>query len=191
MNPKAKSGYYDRTELVKIGFNKLGDDVLISRKTSIYNPELIEIGNNVRIDDFCILSGKIYIGNNIHISAYVALYGKYGIKINDFAGISPKSVIFSATDDFSGKYMVGPMISNKITKLIKKEVIIEKFVQIGAGCIIMPGVILKEGAAIGAMSFVNKIISEWTIAVGIPCKEIKKRRKNILHLYKKYFSNDF
>ena len=50
--------FYSKEELENIGFAEIGHNVLVSKKASIYKPELIEIGNNVRIDDFCILSGK-------------------------------------------------------------------------------------------------------------------------------------
>ena len=147
----------------------------------------MEIGSNVRIDDFCILSGIISIGNYIHISAYTALYGKGGIRIKDFAGISPRCIIFSALDDFGGEYMVGPFIPDSLVNVIKKEVIIEKFVQIGAGSIVFPGVVLEEGVATGAMSLIKTNISKWTIAAGVPCKRIKERNRNILQLYERNF----
>ena len=65
--------FYTKKELKKIGFKSVGSNVSISNKTSIYNPQNITIGNNVRIDDFCFLSagiGGIQIGNYIHISIY-------------------------------------------------------------------------------------------------------------------------
>ena len=49
-------GFYSKEQLEKIGFKSLGENVLISDKTSIYSPENISIGNDVRIDDFSILS---------------------------------------------------------------------------------------------------------------------------------------
>ena len=69
------NSFYEKNELERLGIKKIGKNVLISRKASIYNPEEILIGNNVRIDDFCILSGKIKLGSNIHISSFCALYG--------------------------------------------------------------------------------------------------------------------
>lgn len=55
-------GFYSREQLEKIGFKFLGNNVLISDKTSIYSPENISIGNNVRVDDFSILSA----GGRVH-----------------------------------------------------------------------------------------------------------------------------
>ena len=177
--------FYSTDELKELGIKKFGKNVYISKKASIYSPKELVIGNNVRIDDFCILSGNIKIGNYVHISAYVALYGKYGIEINDFCGCSARCTLYSATDDFSGNFMISPMVPEELTNIISGKIILKKFVQIGANTLIMPKTICEEGAAVGAMSFVNKSLKEWTIYAGIPCKEIKERSKNIKELSKK------
>jgi galactoside O-acetyltransferase len=65
------NSFYSEIELSKLGLKDYGKNVLISKKCSIYSPEKISIGNNVRIDDFCILSGNIILGSNIHISTFV------------------------------------------------------------------------------------------------------------------------
>jgi len=69
-----KTSFLSKNELRQVGFARYGRNVLISRKVSFYYPEKIEIGNNVRIDDFCILSGHIVMGNYIHIAAYCGLF---------------------------------------------------------------------------------------------------------------------
>lgn len=178
------SSFYDCNELMRIGFQNIGTNVLISKKASIYSPELISIGNNVRIDDYCILSGKISIGSHIHISAYSALYGKYGITLEDFTTISGRNIIYSASDDYSGEYLTNPMIPEKYTNVSGGEVIIKKHSIIGAGCIIMPNLTVEEGTAVGAMSFVNRSTEPWSIYVGIPAKKIKNRRRDLLRLEK-------
>lgn len=172
--------FYSETELKSMGFKQIGDNVKISKKASIYTPEDITIGSNVRIDDFTILSGKIDIGNYVHISAYTALYGKYGIKIGNYCGCSPRSIIFSATDDFSGEYMISPMVPKEYTNIIGGTVILEDFVQLGANTIVMPKSVIHKGSVTGAFSFVNKDLEEWGIYAGIPAKRIKERSKNLL-----------
>lgn len=176
--------FYSEKELKKLGLKKIGEDVKISRKVSIYSPEEITIGNHVRIDDFAILSGKIEIGNYVHISAYVALYGKYGIKIGNYCGCSARSTIFSATDDFSGNYMISPMVPEEYTNIISGEVVFEDFVQIGANTIVMPNTTIHKGSATGAFTYVNKNLDEWGIYVGIPANRLKDRNKNLLELSK-------
>ena len=53
------NSFYTKQEIASFKFKSVGNNVLISRKASIFSPENISIGNNVRIDDFCLLSGKI------------------------------------------------------------------------------------------------------------------------------------
>ena len=97
------NSFYSEKELMELKLKKIGSNVKISRKASIYLPEKIEIGNNVRIDDFCLLSGNVLIKDNVHISAYTALYGGGKIEIGNFSGCSPRCTLISASDDFSGK----------------------------------------------------------------------------------------
>ena len=51
--------YYSKEQLNQMGFKGLDKNVKISDKESIYDCNEIEIGDNSRIDDFCIVSGKI------------------------------------------------------------------------------------------------------------------------------------
>lgn len=174
------SSFYTEKELSEIGLKSFGENVLISRKCSIYAPEKISIGNNVRIDDFCILSGNITLGSNIHISAFCALYGSNGIVMEDYTGMSPRSIIFSATDDFSGEYLIGPIHPAEYTNVKGGVVILQKYVQLGANTIVLPSVIIGEGAVTGAMTFVNKNLTGWGIYTGIPAKLLRKRSNNLL-----------
>ena len=169
--------FYSLDELRTFGFGALGSDVRISRKCSIYNAEQIHIGNHVRIDDFCILSGKITLRSYIHISAYCALYGRFGITLGDFCGLSPRTTVFSASDDFSGRALISPMVPEEFISLTVGAVTLDDFCQVGADSVLMPGVTLKEGAVCGAFSFVNTSLDAWTINAGIPCALLKARHK--------------
>lgn len=176
------NSFYTLRELSDIGFKSVGQNVLISRFARFYEPENIEIGSNVRIDDFCILSGKIKLGNFIHISAYTALYGRFGIEMEDYTGLSPRCTIFSASDDFSGDYLMGPMVDSKFTNLIGDKVLIKKYSQIGSNCVILPGITINEGVAVGAMSLVNQDLDSWKIYTGIPAIYSKDRSKKLLDI---------
>jgi acetyltransferase-like isoleucine patch superfamily enzyme len=184
------NNFYSLDELNEIGFKSLGKNVLISRKSSIYGAKSISIGDNVRVDDFCILSSKISIGNNVHIAAYSALYGgKKGIVIHDFANISSKVVIYSISDDYSGETMTNPMVPGKYKNVKEEEVIIERHVIIGSGCVVLPGVLLKEGSSFGAMTLINRSSEPWSVYAGIPYKKIKDRSKELLKLEEKFLES--
>ena len=176
------NSFYSEIELAELGLKSYGSNVLISRKCSIYSPEKISIGNNVRIDDFCILSGNIMLGNNVHISAYCALYGAEGIEFKDYSGCSARTTIYSAMDDFSGDFLIGPMSPEETTNVIGGKVTIGRFVQLGAHCLVFPRVTIHEGSVVGALSLVTKDISEWSIYVGIPAKKLRDRSKGLLKL---------
>lgn len=184
------NSFYTIEELNNIGFENLGENVLISKKASIYGAGNISIGNNVRIDDFCILSGKIIIGNYVHIAAYSALFaGDEGIIFGDFTGISSRSVIYAASDDYSGEFLTNPTLSDEYRNVISKRVVLEKHALIGTNCTVLPGVTIKEGTSIGACSLITKNCDEWGIYVGIPAKRIKERSKKILDLEKQFLNN--
>ena len=50
----------------------------------------------------------------------------------------------------------------------------------GTGSVIMPGVTIGEGSAVGALSYVNKSLGSWGIFGGIPAKKLKERDKALL-----------
>ena len=184
------ASFYTVEELEQIGFSKIGTNVLISRKASIYGAEEMVIGNNVLIDDFCILSGKITIGDFVHIAAYSALFGgSEGIELKDFSGLSSRCVIYASSDDYSGNSLTNPTIPDKYTNVTNQKVILEKHVIIGTGSIIMPGVIIGEGSAIGSMSLVNKSVQPWGMYIGIPCKKVKDRSKTLLDIEKEFIKS--
>ncbi len=179
------NSFLSDSEIQSIGFKSIGRGCLISRKASFYGANNIILGDKVRIDDFCVLSGIITIGSHVHVSAYVALYGAMGITLEDFSGISARSTVYSAMDDFSGDYMVGPMLPEFLTNVTGGPVIIKKYVQIGAHSILFPDLIVGEGAVVGACSMVKESLDSWGVYAGIPCRLLKKRSMGLLDLSKK------
>lgn len=180
-----KNSFLSREEIEEIGFKNIGSNVQISKKISVYNPSEVSIGDNTRIDDFCVLSGNIKIGKNVHVAAGVYLFGgDEGIIIGDYVGISSRCSIYALTDDYSGNYLTNPTIDDKYKNVIKKQVIFKKHSIVGSGSVILPGSILEEGVAIGSMCLVNGPTDPWSIYVGIPYRKLKERSKRILELEK-------
>jgi len=183
--------YLSESELAVMGFKHLGKNVKISTRASIYNADQIEIGDNSRVDDFCLLSGKITVGNYTHIVPYCNLAGgEKGIIIEDFIALSYGVHVFTQSDDYSGNTLINPMIPEKYKNVTREAVYIRKHSIIGAGSIIMPGVELKEGTSIGAMSLVRKSTEEWSIYVGNPARKIKNRSKGLLELEKAFLTEE-
>lgn len=184
------TSFYSEEELKELGLGSFGENVKISRKSSIYGAASISIGDNVRVDDFCILSGHIELGSHIHIAAYTALYGgDKGIYISDFANLSSRICVYSVSDDYTGETMTNPMVPDEYKNVESKPVFIGRHAIIGSTSVVLPGVTIAEGSSFGSFSFINRDSEPWSINAGIPFKKIKERSKGLLKLEAKYLAS--
>lgn len=184
--------FYSEKELKNLGFKSIGSNVLISNKSSFYGIERIEIGDNVRIDDFSVLSageGGIKIGSYIHIAVFTSLIGAGRITLNDFCNISSKVSIYSSNDDYSGESLTNPMVSNEYTNVTSAPVTLQKHVIIGSGAILLPNVHIGTGCAIGALSLVNQNCEDFGIYTGVPAKKTKQRSTTLMQLEEDFLSS--
>lgn len=186
-----KTSFYNEEELKEIGLKVYGKNVLISRNATIYGADKISIGDNVRIDDFCILSGNISLGSYIHIAAYCGLFGgEAGIIMEDFTTLSSRCAVYGVSDDYSGEALTNPMLPDKFRNVTEGTVTIKKHSIVGTGSSILPNVTIGEGCSVGSMSLINKSIDDWGIYAGIPCKRIKERKKDLLALEKEFLKEE-
>lgn len=184
-------GILSREQIIEMGFAGVGDNARLSDKASYYNCSKISIGNNVRIDDFCVLSagdGGIEIGNYVHIAVNVSLIGKGKIALHDFSAISARTTVYSSNDDYSGEALSNPTIHTDYTNVTHADVTIGRHAIIGTGCVILPGASLDEGVAIGALSLVNKKCEAFGIYFGTPAIRIRERSRNLLELEKAFLA---
>ncbi len=185
--------YYTIEELQKRGVIVEGSDIWISRKASLYpNEEGISIGDHVRIDDFSVLVGNIEINNYIHIGSHCGVHASQGGKVifEDYSGISSNVQIYATSDAFDGEFMTGrPGLPKTLFNPTVGEVILGKYSQVGCNSVVMPKGVLGEGTAIGALSLVDRELKAWTVYAGIPVREIRQRKKELLNLMGKYSDN--
>lgn len=177
--------YLTQDQLEAMGFAALGKHVRLSDKASFYNCARISLGDNVRIDDFCVVSagaGGIDIGSYVHVAVYTSLIGAGKIVIADYANLSSRVAIYSSNDDYSGQTMTNPTVPEHCRGVVDAPVLVGRHVIIGSGCVILPGVTLGEGAAVGALSLVKTSCDPFTIYAGTPARRIGSRQKNCLSL---------
>jgi acetyltransferase-like isoleucine patch superfamily enzyme len=179
--------YLTQTELEQMGFKYIGYGVKISDKASIYEPEKISIGDNSRVDDFCIISGLVEIGKYVHVTPMCLIAGGMeGVFLSDYCTLAYGVKIFAQSDDYSGKTMTNSLIPHKFKNEYICKVVLHKYVILGANSIVMPGVTLTEGCSGGAMTLFNKSTTPWGIYIGSPARRIKDRNKNLLVLEKQF-----
>lgn len=167
------------------GFAALGINVQISEFASIYGAHRIKIGSNVRIDDFSVLAageGGIEIGNFVHIAVGASLIGAGKIILSDFSGLSSRVSIYSSSDDYTGSTLTNPTVPDVYKNVQHAPVHLGKHVIVGSGSVILPGVSVGTGAAIGALSLVTKNCEEFWIYAGNPLRKIKMRNRTLLNL---------
>ena len=176
--------YYPESTLRAAGFRRLGANVKVHARASIYATENISLGDNVRIDDFAIIiaTGQVEIGNQVSIPNFCFLGGRNGIILEDFVTLAPGVKLFTASDDYLGDKMTGPTLPAEFTGGKCGPVVLRRHSIVGAGSVILPGCTLGEGCAVGALSLVVRDLEPWGVYAGIPAGRIKERRRNLLRL---------
>ncbi len=179
--------YYTETELVHLGFKSLGKNIKISDRARIYNRKKIEIGDNVRIDDFCVISGKVVIGSYNHITPMCLIAGgEPGVFLSDFCTLAYGVIVFAQSDDYSGASMVSSVIPKKYKREIMEPVIVGRQTVFGTRSVVMPGVEVADGCSFGATSLVIKSTVAWGIYAGQPARRIGERKKDLIRLEEKF-----
>jgi len=171
-----------------LGFLSAGENLRISDKASFYGASRIVIGSNVRIDDFCVLAagdGGIEIGDHVHIAVSSSLIGAGKITLSDFSGLSSRVSIYSSSDDYSGAVMTNPTVPSEYTRVMHADVFIGRHAIVGSGCVILPGVTLEDGVAVGALSLVNKNCHAFGVYFGSPARRLKERKRSLLEVEKR------
>lgn len=172
-----------------MGFAHVGENVLVARNCTIVGLENISIGDNVRIDGTTTIvatHGHCRVGRNVHVASGCHLACGGGVDLGDFSGLSQGVKLYSTTDDYSGSAMTIPTVPAEFTNVSVAPIAMGRHVIIGSNSVVLPGVELGEGVAIGALSLVTRSQDPWTICAGTPARRIRARSQTLLELERKY-----
>lgn len=147
-------------------------------KQRIYQQMFGSIGKDVYIDiDFrCEYGRNIHFGNKVIVNMNCTFLDNNSIFIGNNVMIAPDVKIYTATHSiyFSERMPERTDSKASICDTIAHAVTIEDGVWIGGGSIILLGVTVGKNSVIGAGSVIVKGIPDNSIAVGNPCRVIKK-----------------
>jgi carbonic anhydrase/acetyltransferase-like protein (isoleucine patch superfamily) len=176
--------FMSEAELERLGFARLGQHVLVHPMAVLVDCSRISLGDHVRIDPFCVLSaaGGAEFGSYTHIGSHCSLSGAGRLVLEDFSCLSHGVKLFSSRDDFSGQSMTNASVPVHLRNVVQGDLHIGRHVVVGAGTVVMPGVTIGEGCAVGALSFVEVSLDPWGIYAGIPARRIRERKKDLLAL---------
>lgn len=179
-------------------FARIGRKVVFGRGVTIRHPHKIELGDNVVIDDNCVIDAKgdgnkgLSIGNDVYIGRNSIVYCKGGdIRIEDKANISSNCQIFSSNSiTIGGGCMIGAYsyflsggeydYSDPTPFSEQSGMVTRGALTIGSDCWLGARVTVLDAACIGdrcviaAGAVVNKPIEPRSIAAGVPAKTIRK-----------------
>jgi len=164
----------------KIKFKNIKSDQKILIMNSVISGD-VSIGGGSKIVDS-------FVNGNVELERFVSINGPAtrlssrinGIKIGSFSSIASNVVIqedYHRTDKISTYFMSKNLFKSSVAEDIdsKGKIIIEEDVWIGSNSVVLSGVTIGRGSVIGAGSVVTKSIPKYSIAVGNPCRVIKKR----------------
>ena len=109
----------------------------------------------------------VHFGSRVYANFNLTMVDDGHIYVGDYVMIGPNVTIATASHPLETDLRRQGLQSNK-------DVHIEENVWIGAGAIILPGVTIGKNSVIGAGSVVTKDIPENVVAVGNPCRVIRK-----------------
>ena len=150
----------EKTEVLKKLFGSIGTNVSVGLPFICDYGRNIHIGNNVSINMNCsfVDCNKIEIGNNVLIASNVQIY----------TAAHPVELADRLTPDWN------PESGEYFCRTYALPVKIGDGCWLGGGVIVLPGVTIGEATVIGAGSVVTKDIPANCVAVGNPCRVIRK-----------------
>ena len=186
-----------RKTLYPILLGSCGRNVVFGQNVVLRHPHKIHIGNDVVIDDNCLIDAKgesntgIRIGSGVFVGRNSILSCKNGdIELADGANIGFNCEVFSASRVRIGANVLMAAYSYVIggdhdfsdaSKAIIEQTRRSAGVQvgdgawIGAGAKILDGVTIGDGAVIGAAAVVRDDVPARAVAVGIPARVVSTR----------------
>jgi len=192
-------GFALRRTLYPALLGACGRNVIFGQNVVLRHPHKIRIGDDVVIDDNCLLDAKgetnrgIAIGSGVFIGRNTILSCKNGdIDVEDGANIGFNCELFSASHVRVGRdtllaaycYLIGgdhdfsdtskPILAQSRTSA---GVSVGRGAWLGAGAKILDGVAVGDGAVIGAAAVVRDAVPAGAIAVGVPARVVGRREE--------------
>lgn len=130
---------------------KIKKKTVIYRNTEILKINGLKVGERSQVGWHCLLDarGGLEIGNNVVIASYCKL--------------------ISGTHDINSNDFIG---------MVKKTIIKDR-AWICTSAIILPGIVIGEGAVVAAGAVVTKDVPDFCVVAGNPAQIIKKRNETI------------
>mgnify|MGYP001209366532 CR=1 FL=1 len=119
-----------------------------------------QIGDDCNVCAYCFIENDVVIGNRVTIKCGVYLWD--GITIEDDVFVGPNATF---TND---RYPRSKLYPDAFLRTV-----IKKGATIGAGAVLLPGIIIGEDAIVGAGAVVVKSVRPGAVVVGNPARKLE------------------
>lgn len=196
-------GLFLRSKLYPRLLSECGRNVFFGVGVTLRHPHKIRIGNDVVIDDGCVLDAKgsanagITIGNGVFLGRHTIMTSKDGdIVLEDGVNVSAFCLIFSASHVRCGRNTLiaaytfivgGDHESSSTDRAIADQARSSRGVTIGhsgwigTGVSILDGVSIGHDVIVGANSVVTEDLADFVVAAGSPATVRKMRTASADH----------
>ena len=163
-------GAYDVSD-----FAFAGCETLFEEGVQVWHPERLFIGDRVYVGHGTMLKGyyaaDMRIGSGTWVGQMCFFHSAGGITIGRNVGVGPCVKIITSYHTEAG--METPILHSPIEF---SGVEVGDDCDIGVGAILLPGTKLGVGVQVGAGAVVKGTFDDYSVVVGVPAREVKKRR---------------
>jgi len=156
---------------------------IVATSLRVRHPDLLIVGEDSIIDDFCYFSTRVVVGRCSHIAAGCSVAGgrERTFTLGDFSSLSAGVRVWCTSDDFANDLVtiIPPDIASPKEHLFTGDVTIGNYTAVGANAVIMPKTEVPEGTVVGALSFVPAgfALEPWSVYAGTPVKRLRARNR--------------
>lgn len=192
-------GFLLRKKLYRPLFKRVGRGLIIGRNVTLRHPGSISLGDNVTIDDNCLVDARgsggegVVLGDGVILNRGCLVIAKNGpVRLGRRTSVGSNSVIVSLSGVelgeaamlagncylSAGAYRVdhASAIVMDAEPYSTGPIRVGEGAWLGTGAIVLDGVSIGSGAVVGAAAMVNKDVPDNAIAAGVPAKVIRQRR---------------
>lgn len=143
----------------EVGTSRIGRGTRIWQHCVVLSGAVI--GDDCNINAFCFIENDVVVGDRVTIKCGVYLWD--GITIEDEVFVGPNATFSNDKYPRSKRYPDDFM-----------RTVVKKGASIGAGAVLLPGLIIGEGAMVGAGAVVTKDVRAGGLVVGNPAYEVER-----------------
>jgi len=124
----------------------------------------------------------VRIGSHCYIGAMGFVEATSGFEMEDFTTLAARVTVYGGSDDYSGEYLTNPCVPERFRNVVSGRVTLGAHSIVGTCSVVLPGVTIGKGSAVGAFSLVTASLPPGGIYVGSPARFLKKRTDGLFTL---------